>query len=50
MEKKPKIEKKPTLKYEKPLVVDLAPKQASGAPVCFPLGSQDYNNNDQVPD
>ena len=30
MEKKPKKEKKPTLKYEKPLVVDLNPEWASG--------------------
>ncbi|MHC3130210.1 MAG: hypothetical protein IBV52_09070 [Candidatus Bathyarchaeota archaeon] len=30
MEKEPKIEKKPTLKYEKPLVVDLVPERASG--------------------
>ncbi len=28
MEKKPKIEKKPTLKYEKPVLVDLAPVKA----------------------
>ena len=44
MEKEPKIEKKPTLKYEKPVLVDLASKQASGSEVCYPLGSQDYNN------
>jgi len=39
MEKEPKIEKKPTLKYEKPLVVDLASEQASGNNGCNPLGS-----------
>jgi len=40
MEKKPKIEKKPTLKYEKPLVVDLAPERASGDNGCN-VGSVD---------
>ncbi len=39
MEKEPKIEKKPTLKYEKPLVVDLAPERASGSYGCNPVGS-----------
>lgn len=39
MEKKPKREKKPTLKYEKPLVVDLAPERASGNYGCNAVGS-----------
>ena len=43
MEKKPKIEKKPTLKYEKPLVVDLAPERASGNYGCNPNGSAPYD-------
>ena len=44
MEKEPKIEKKPTLKYEKPVLVDLALKQVSGYQIC-PVGSLDYNND-----
>ena len=44
MEKEPKIEKKPTLKYEKPVLVDLASEQASGAKACDPVGSLDFNN------
>lgn len=35
MEKEPKIEKKPTLKYEKPVLVDLTLKQALGF-ACWP--------------
>ena len=46
MEKEPKTEKKPTLKYEKPVLIDLASKQASGNQVCDPIGSVGYNNND----
>ena len=34
MKKEPKIEKKPTLKYEKPVLVDLAPERASGNSYC----------------
>ena len=33
MEKESKIEKKPTLKYEKPVLMDLTPEQASGFPM-----------------
>jgi len=40
MEKEPKIEKKPTLKYEKPVLVDLAPERASGYTPCS-VGSLD---------
>ena len=39
MEKEPKTEKKPTLKYEKPVLVDLTLKQASGDIGCYPFGS-----------
>jgi len=43
MEKEPKIEKKPTLKYEKPVLVDLTSKQASGYEICQG-GSFPFNN------
>jgi len=39
MKKEPKIEKKPTLKYEKPVLVDLAPEWASGNYSCNAFGS-----------
>ena len=39
MEKEPKIEKKPTLKYEKPVLVDLTPEWVSGAPPPCVIGS-----------
>jgi len=43
MEKKPKIKKKPPMKYEKPVLVDLASKQASGYEICnggsFPVNN-----------
>jgi len=45
MEKEPKIEKKPTLKYEKPVLIDLTPEQASGAPIDCNGGSFPGNNN-----
>jgi len=48
MEKKQTMKKKPTMKYEKPVLVDLTPEQASGAPVCYPLGSQDYNYDNDI--
>ena len=44
MEKEPKIEKKPTLKYEKPVLVDLASEQAFGGRFC-PVGSLDFDND-----
>ena len=46
MEKEPKIEKKPTLKYEKPVLIDLTPKRAFGADVCLPMGSSPLNGID----
>jgi len=36
VEKEPKIKKKPTLKYEKPVLVDLEPKGAFGQQLCEP--------------
>ena len=50
MEKKPKIEKKPTLmKYEKPVVVDLNPESAAGinGMTCNPNGSAPYYPDQQ---
>jgi len=43
MEKEPKIEKKPTLKYEKPVLIDLASKQASGYEPCNGGSMPDFN-------